>query len=327
MLESRPSVSFVFIDGQFDYVEHYLLLMMQRLKNLASTESWSYTQRYSEGFSSWAARYLPIAGVLVVDLVHATARANLDALATLNLLRTRLLGGGACVVLAPPYLQDFAILRAPDLWSIVSFARLIEPSVAAQLPKPRVWDDAITMTHEITGPWRPPTIVVPEALFDQEAKNAINDINAIYRSLPDNPIRARQQLHDMTIKGYASHIGLLFVNLASAAVESCSGASTDLVDSLIIEAVNEVEGAASSLDQPAADSFALRTYDSIFRHSNSLGIGLDVSRRLVDRERTRGEDLNRQLGTPESARDLSVSLDNVAKVALRRGDLGVAEQT
>lgn len=275
-------------------------------------EQW--TPREAEGSADWLRRKLPMPGVLWLDL-WAEERYLTENLHVLNELRIRLScpGGGCLVVCGPVSLLRETAREAADLWSVRSFAHIVRTALPPLVPARPAVDSA--SWQELAGgekyslTWR---LTVPEQLRTPEASAALQEVSRSRFLLPADPAGARQVLDDARVgKSLVQRIvfgltraevsGLLgdgvgveanLASVVSVLQELPRGFRVDV--SGVVRQIGEAFGAYNAAAEAARDS-------------------LGVARELVE-----------LLGTPESRRDLSVSLDNVGSVAQWRGDLGEA---
>ena len=275
-------------------------------------EQW--TPREAEGSADWLRRKLPMPGVLWLDL-WAEERYLTENLHVLNELRIRLScpGGGCLVVCGPVSLLRETAREAADLWSVRSFAHIVRTALPPLVSARPAVDSA--SWQELAGgekyslTWR---LTVPEQLRTPEASAALQEVSRSRFLLPADPAGARQVLDDARVgKSLVQRIvfgltraevsGLLgdgvgveanLASVVSVLQELPRGFRADV--SGVVRQIGEVFGAYNAAAEAARDS-------------------LGVARELVE-----------LLGTPESRRDLSISLNNVGRVAELRGDLGEA---
>ena len=275
-------------------------------------EQW--TPREAEGSADWFRRKLPMPGVLWLDL-WAEERYLTENLHVLNELRIRLScpGGGCLVVCGPVSLLRETAREAADLWSVRSFAHIVRTALPPLVPARPAVDSAswqeLAGGEKYSPTWR---LTVPEQLRTPEASAALQEVSRSRSLLPADPAGARQVLDEARVgKSLVQRIvfgltraevsGLLgdgvgveanLASVVSVLQELPRGFRADV--SGVVRQIGEVFGAYNAAAEAARDS-------------------LGVARELVE-----------LLGTPESRRDLSVSLDNVGRVAELRGDLGEA---
>ena len=275
-------------------------------------EQW--TPREAEGSADWLRRKLPMPGVLWLDL-WAEERYLTENLHVLNELRIRLScpGGGCLVVCGPVSLLRETAREAADLWSVRSFAHIVRTALPPLVPARPAVDSAnwqeLAGGEKYSPTWR---LTVPEQLRTPEASAALQEVSRSRFLLPADPAGARQVLDEARVgKSLVQRIvfgltraevsGLLgdgvgveanLASVVSVLQELPRGFRVDV--SGVVRQIGEAFGAYNAAAEAARDS-------------------LRVARELVE-----------LLGTPESRRDLSVSLDNVGSVAELRGDLGEA---
>ena len=275
-------------------------------------EQW--TPREAEGSADWLRRKLPMPGVLWLDL-WAEERYLAENLHVLNELRIRLScpGGGCLVVCGPVSLLRETAREAADLWSVRSFAHIVRTALPPLVPARPAVDSAnwqeLAGGEKYSPTWR---LTVPEQLRTPEASAALQEVSRSRFLLPADPAGARQVLDEARVgKSLVQRIvfgltraevsGLLgdgvgveanLASVVSVLQELPRGFRVDV--SGVVRQIGEAFGAYNAAAEAARDS-------------------LRVARELVE-----------LLGTPESRRDLSVSLNNVGRVAELRGDLGEA---
>ena len=264
----------------------------------------------NESATSWLRRHLPQPGILWVELWDDAAR--LAALDVLNEVRIRFArpGGGCLVLCGPVRLLEEAAHEAADLWSIRSFAHAVGSVVPSR---------AETVLERIEAPpssdggyrsvWR---VTLFDEMRDERAATVLRDVDQARALLSSDPVHARRLLDGS--KNVDSELARVLFGLVRAEIGG------------LFDGVVAVEANLSSTLKHMADfpsDFRVQVADA------ALGIGecfgaydaaaapatesLGVRRGLVD-----------VLGTPESRRDLSVSLNNVGRVAEARGDWGAA---
>ena len=305
----EPTVAFIAAQSrdQFDDLRNRTALWCRR-----NREQW--TPREAEGSADWLRRKLPMPGVLWLDL-WAEERYLTENLHVLNELRIRLScpGGGCLVVCGPVSLLRETAREAADLWSVRSFAHIVRTALPPLVPARPAVDSAswqeLAGGEKYSPTWR---LTVPEQLRTPEASAALQEVSRSRSLLPADPAGARQVLDDARVgKSLVQRIvfgltraevsGLLgdgvgveanLASVVSVLQELPRGFRADV--SGVVRQIGEVFGAYNAAAEAARDS-------------------LGVARELVE-----------LLGTPESRRDLSVSLNNVGRVARWRGDLGEA---
>ena len=258
----------------------------------------------------WLRRHLPQPGILWVELWDDAAR--LAVLHVLNEARIRFArpGGGCLVLCGPIRLLEESAREAADLWSIRSFAHAVRGVVPTYTEMaPERTEVPLSSNGGYRSVWR--VTLLPE-MRNERAATVLRDVDQARALLSSDPVHARRLLDGS--KNADSELARVLFGLVRAEI---GGLFDDVV---------AVEANLSSTLKHMADfpsDFRVQVADA------ALGIGerfgaydaaaaaatesLGVRRGLVD-----------VLGTPESRRDLSVSLDNVGRVAEARGDWGAA---
>ena len=258
----------------------------------------------------WLRRHLPQPGILWVELWDDAAR--LAVLHVLNEVRIRFArpGGGCLVLCGPIRLLEKSAREAADLWSIRSFAHAVRGVVPTYTEvAPERTEVPLSSNGGYRSVWR--VTLLPE-MRNERAAAVLRDVDQARALLSSDPVHARRLLDGS--KDADSELARVLFGLVRAEI---GGLFDDVV---------AVEANLSSTLKHMADfpsDFRVQVADA------ALGIGerfgaydaaaaaatesLGVRRGLVD-----------VLGTPESRRDLSVSLDNVGRVAEARGDWGAA---
>ena len=264
----------------------------------------------NDSATSWLRRHLPQRGILWVELWDDAAR--LAVLHVLNEVRIRFArpGGGCLVLCGPIRLLEESAREAADLWSIRSFAHAVRGVVPTYTEMaPERTEVPLSLDGGYRSVWR--VTLLPE-MRNERAAAVLRDVDRVRMLLSSDPVRARRLLDGS--KNADSELARVLFGLVRAEI---GGLFDDVV---------AVEANLSSTLKHMADfpsDFRVQVTDA------ALGIGerfgaydaasataeesLDLARGLVD-----------VLGTPESRRDLSVSLDNVGRVAEARGDWGAA---
>ena len=258
----------------------------------------------------WLRRHLPQPGILWVELWDDAAR--LAVLHVLNEVRIRFArpGGGCLVLCGPIRLLEESAREAADLWSIRSFAHAVRGVVPTYTEvAPERTEVPLSSNGGYRSVWR--VTLLPE-MRNERAATVLRDVDQARALLSSDPVHARRLLDGS--KNADSELARVLFGLVRAEI---GGLFDDVV---------AVEANLSSTLKHMADfpsDFRVQVADA------ALGIGerfgaydaaaaaatesLGVRRGLVD-----------VLGTPESRRDLSVSLDSVGRVAEARGDWGAA---
>lgn len=264
----------------------------------------------NDSATSWLRRHLPQPGILWVELWDDAAR--LAVLHVLNEVRIRFArpGGGCLVLCGPIRLLEESAREAADLWSIRSFAHAVRGVVPTYTEvAPERTEVPLSSNGGYRSVWR--VTLLPE-MRNERAATVLRDVDQARALLSSDPVHARRLLDGS--KNADSELARVLFGLVRAEI---GGLFDDVV---------AVEANLSSTLKHMADfpsDFRVQVADA------ALGIGerfgaydaaaaaatesLGVRRGLVD-----------VLGTPESRRDLSVSLNNVGRVAEARGDWGAA---
>jgi len=259
----------------------------------------------------WLRRHLPQPGILWVELWDDAAR--LAVLHVLNEVRIRFArpGGGCLVLCGPIRLLEESAREAADLWSIRSFAHAVRGVVPTYTEvAPERTEVPLSSNGGYRSVWR--VTLLPE-MRNERAAAVLRDVDQARALLSSDPVHARRLLDGS--KDADSELARVLFGLVRAEI---GGLFDDVV---------AVEANLSSTLKHMADfpsDFRVQVADT------ALGIGerfgaydaaaaaatesLGVRRGLVDVS-----------GTPESRRDLSVSLNNVGRVAEVRGDWVAAE--
>ena len=262
----------------------------------------------------WLRRHLPQRGILWVDLWDNAAR--IAVLHVLNEVRIRFArSGGGCLVLCGPFrLLEEAAREAADLWSIRSFAHAVRGVVPIRVeavpertgvsPSPDDGDRSI---------WR---VTLPDEMRDEWAAAVLRDVDRARALLPSDPVRARRFLDGS--KNADSELARVLFGLVRAEVGGLLNNDVVAVEANLSSALKHLAGFPSDFQVQVADAVLsigerFGAYDAAAAAAKE---SLGVRRGLVD-----------VLGTPESRRDLSVSLDNVGRVAQARGDWGGAAES
>ena len=255
----------------------------------------------------WLRRYMPQRGVLWVELWDDGAR--LAALHVLNEARIRFARpeGGCLVLCGPIRLLEEAAREAADLWSIRSFAHAVRGVVPTRVeavpertgvsPSPDDGDRSI---------WR---VTLPDEMRDERAAAVLRDVDRARALLPSDPVRARRFLDRS--KNANSELARVLFGLVRAEVGGLLNNDVVAVEANLSSALKHLAGFPSDFQVQVADVVLnigerFGAYDAAAAAAKE---SLGIRRSLVD-----------VLGTPESRRDLSVSLNNAGRVAEARGD-------
>ena len=268
------------------------------------------------GFVDWLRRELPRSGVLWLDLWEEGRRT--EVLHALNELRIRLscLGGGCLVLCGPVPLLGESACEAADLWSVRSFAHVVRAVLTPPgAPHPATenveWKPEILGGEGYRSTWR---LTIPDQLRTPEAGVALQEVGRARSLLPADPVGARRVLDDSRISD--SPIRRIVFGLTRAEIAGLLGDGVGAEANLASVMVG-LRGLPRSFRADAADAVMqvgglFGAYDAAAEAAEeSLGIAREVSE---------------ELATPESRRDLAISLDNVGRVAEQRGDLEAADR-
>ena len=264
----------------------------------------------NESATSWLRRHLPQPGILWVELWDDAAR--LAALHVLNEVRIRFArpGGGCLVLCGPVRLLEEAAHEAADLWSIRSFAHAVGSVVPTR---------AETVPERIEAPpssdggyrsvWR---VTLFDEMRDERAAAVLRDVDQARALLSSDLVYARRFLDGS--KNADSELAQVLFGLVRAEIGG-------LLDDVVAVEVNLSSTLKHMADFPS--DFRVQVADAALGVGERFGVydaaaaaaeeSLGIRRGLVD-----------VLDTPGSRRDLSMSLDNVGRVAEARGDWGAA---
>ena len=259
-----------------------------------------------ESTAPWLRRHLPQPGILWVELWDDAAR--LAALHVLNEVRIRFArpGGGCLVLCGPVHLLEEAAHEAADLWSIRSFAHVVGSVVPSR---------AETVLERIEAPpssddgyrsvWR---VTLPAEMRDERAAAVLRDVDRARALLSSDPVRARRFLDGS--KNADSELARVLFGLVRAEI---GGVLNDIVT---VE-INLFSTLKHMADFPSG--FRVQMADaalSIGERFGAYGAAAAAAEESLGIRRGFAD----SLGTPESRRDLSVSLENVGRVAEARRD-------
>ena len=258
----------------------------------------------------WLRRHLPQRGILWVDLWDNAVR--LAVLHVLNEIRIRFArpGGGCLVLCGPIRLLEEAAREAADLWSIRSFAHAVGGVVPTHVETaPEHTESPPLLDSSYRSVWR--VTLLPE-MRDERAASVLRDVDRARALLPSDPVRARRFLDGS--KNADSELARVLFGLVRAEIGG-------IFDDIVAVEINLSSTLKNIADFPS--DFRVQVADAALGISERFGAydaasaaaeeSLGIRRGLVD-----------VLGTPESRRDLSVSLNNAGRVAEGRGDWGAA---
>ena len=259
----------------------------------------------------WLRRHLPQRGILWVEIWDDAAR--LAALHVLNEARIRLAqpGGGCFVLCGPVRLLEEAAHEAADLWSIRSFARAVGDVVPTRADTaPELTGAPPSSDGGYRSVWR---VVLLDEMRDERAAAVLRDVDRARALLPSDPVRARRLLDGSENAG--SELAQVLFGLVRAEI---GGVLDDVatVEMNLSSTLKHMTGLPPDFRIQVADA-ALSVGERFGAYDAAAAAAeepLKIRRWLVD-----------ALGTLESRRNLSVSLDNAGRVARARGDWDAAE--
>jgi len=297
-----PSVVILGFESRLDEED-----LRARAEFLAHRRSWSFLTPSADGFSPWARTTLPVAGLLWLRLTGEPAEHVRAATATLNELRGRLhRPESGILVVAADWSSIAEIARfAGDFWAVASFVlrvgHLFTPPEPPPVPK-----DTAEQPRSLP-------LVLPPAYRSPEVAPLLRDLQQVVTLLPADRAGATKALataQDMNSENPSPLTTVLLEIIRATVAAGLKDPAT------VDQAVHRVATALARLPHDR-DLLVLseRLLSFLTGHCGPAALApvaavpLQVAR-----------DLHTTLGTPESARDLSISLNNTAKIALRRGD-------
>ena len=267
--------------------------------------------------TSWLSRYLPVPGVLFLDMWDERVRRSV--LHALNEMRIRLArpGGGCVMVCGPIALLGDAAREAADLWSIRSLTCVIGSSSGELADRPQRYEEGDSFNSagandgsRYRSTW---SITVPPDQRTPELSATIRETDRARRLLPTEPWRAREVLD--ALPEDPSPLAVTFRGLIRAEIGG-------LLDDVVTVEVNLKAVMETLADFPAP--LRSQVADAVLAIAMTFG-AVDVAEPAARELERLARGLEELLGTPEARRDLSVALDNVGRVARARGEWGVAE--
>lgn len=277
-------------------------------------EPWSDPEQF---LTSWLRRHLPVSGVLFLDLWDDEVR--LRVLHALNEMRVRLArpGGGCVIVCGPIALLSEASREAADLWSIRSLTCVIGSSSGDLVDRPqrREEDDSSgSMGADDGSRYRSTwSIAVPPDQRAPKLAATVRETDRARRLLPIEPWRAREILDSLPED--PSPLAVTFRGLTRAEIGG-------LLDDAVTVEVNLKAVLETLVDFPPFLRYQVA--DAVLDIAMTFGV-VDVAEPAARELERLARGLEESLGTPEARRDLSVSLDNVGRVAEVRGDWDTAQ--
>ena len=277
-------------------------------------EPWSDPEQF---LTAWLRRHLPVSGVLFLDLWDDEVR--LRVLHALNEMRVRLArpGGGCVIVCGPIALLSEASREAADLWSIRSLTCVIGSSSGDLVDRPqrREEDDSSgSMGADDGSRYRSTwSIAVPPDQRAPKLAATVRETDRARRLLPIEPWRAREILDSLPED--PSPLAVTFRGLTRAEIGG-------LLDDAVTVEVNLKAVLETLVDFPPFLRYQVA--DAVLDIAMTFGV-VDVAEPAARELERLARGLEESLGTPEARRDLSVSLNNVGRVAEVRGDWDTAQ--
>ena len=279
-------------------------------------EPWSEPEP-EQLLSPWLSRHLPVPGVLFLDMWEEQVRRSV--LHALNEMRIRLArpGGGCVMVCGPIALLSDAAREAADLWSIRSLTCVIGSSSGELVDRPQHYEEGDGFNpagandgSRYRSTW---SITVPPDQRTPELAVTIRETDRARRLLPTEPWRAREILD--ALPEDPSPLAVTFRGLIRAEIGG-------LLDDTVTVEVNLKAVMETLADFPAP--LRSQVADAVLSIAMTFGV-VDVAEPAARELEWLARGLEESLGTPQSRRDLSVSLNNVGWVAQARGEWDVAE--
>lgn len=255
---------------------------------------------------------LPRPGVTIIELSWESTRERYRVLARLNELRGRLADPrqGALVLLGPEAAAREAAFGAADLWSVRSLRRLIrrEPANPMSAPTPDAPLDPTQGAADPNARLLFAGFQVDGTDMSAAARAAMGVLREAGRlSLTD--MRAARHLAERGLA--AGEAGVEVRVLGLIASGELAGVDDDWAS--LTHHLNHA--LALVPDNPDALRLLALIREVALRYGD-----LATAETAAQRELNVRRDLADRIGTPETLRDLSISLDNVGAVAQARGD-------
>ncbi|MFN8099673.1 MAG: hypothetical protein U0Q21_15450 [Dermatophilaceae bacterium] len=249
-------------------------------------------------------RGLPMAGLITIRLDWDAEPERYRVLARLNELRGRLANPrqGALVLLGPEAMAREAAIKAADLWSVRSLNRVARrPAevVATRVPE----------IPSLDGPAPGRLLFADYQVAD--SSDAARDVLGRLR------LAARLSTHDLRAARREAEAAARTTPPGSELHALCASAAAELAG-LDEDWASLHRYLESALNVPH-DRVSL-ALTSLIRQVGLRYGDLDAAEAAADRDLSVRRDLADRIGTPETLRDLSISLDNVGAVAQARGD-------
>jgi len=259
-----------------------------------------------DSVAPWLQRHLPQYGILWVELWDDAAR--LAALHVLNEVRIRFArpGGGCLVLCGPIRLLEEAAHEAADLWSIRSFAHVVRGVVPTRV---EVAPERIEAPPPSDGGYRSVwRVTLFDEMRDERAVAVLRDVDRARALLSSDPVRARRFLDGS--KNADSELARVLFGLVRAEIGG-------LLDDVVAVEVNLFSTLKHMTSFPS--DFRVQVADAALSIGERFG-AYDAAAATAEESLGIRRGLADSLGTPESRRDLSVSLENVGRVAEVRSD-------
>ena len=259
-----------------------------------------------DSVAPWLQRHLPQYGILCVELWDDAAR--LAALHVLNEVRIRFArpGGGCLVLCGPIRLLEEAAHEAADLWSIRSFAHVVRGVVPTRV---EVAPERIEAPPPSDGGYRSVwRVTLFDEMRDERAVAVLRDVDRARALLSSDPVRARRFLDGS--KNADSELARVLFGLVRAEIGG-------LLDDVVAVEVNLFSTLKHMTSFPS--DFRVQVADAALSIGERFG-AYDAAAATAEESLGIRRGLADSLGTPESRRDLSVSLENVGRVAEVRSD-------